>query len=105
MRSFLIFLNQYGGCMELLAKEDWGGLAQEEDICRTKRGEFNGGKNDVSIFKERVIGQGKKKMMCPPEDGWSGQKRSSLILKERKVAQEKKKSLQKFQEEGGGCET
>jgi len=38
--------------MELLAKEDWGGLAQEEDICRTKRGEFNGGKNDVSIFKE-----------------------------------------------------
>jgi hypothetical protein len=44
-------------------------------------------------------------MMCPPEDGWSGQKRSSLILKERKVAQEKKKSLQKFQEEGGGCET
>jgi hypothetical protein len=42
--------------MELLAKEDCGGLAQEEDICRTKRGEFNGGKNDVSVFKERVIG-------------------------------------------------
>ncbi len=29
--------------------------------------------------------------MCPPEDGWSGQKRSSLILKERKVAQKKRK--------------
>jgi hypothetical protein len=42
--------------MELLVKEDWEGLAQEEDICRTKRGEFKSGRNDVSIFKERVIG-------------------------------------------------
>jgi hypothetical protein len=42
--------------MELLAKEDREGLAQEEDICRNKRGEFKGGKNDVLIFKERVIG-------------------------------------------------
>jgi hypothetical protein len=39
-----------------LVKEDWEGLAQEDDIFRTKRGEFKGGKNDVSSFKERVIG-------------------------------------------------
>jgi len=34
--------------------------------------------------------------MCPPEDGWSGQKRSPLILKERKVAKKKKKKFAKI---------
>jgi hypothetical protein len=35
-------------------------------------------------------------MMCPPEDGWSGQKRSSLILKERKVAKKREKVCKNF---------
>ncbi len=105
MRSFLIFLNQYGGCMELLAKEDWEGLAQQEDICRTKKGQFKGRKNDVSIFEERVIGQETKTMVCPPEDGWSGHKRSSLVLKDRKVAKKKEKKFSKISKEGGGWET
>ncbi len=65
MRSFLICMNQYRGCTQLLVKEDWEGLAQEEDICRTKRGEFKSGRNDVSILKERVIGQEKKTMGIP----------------------------------------
>ncbi len=63
MRLCLISVNQYGGCTELLVKEDWEGLAQDEDICRTKRGEFQSGRNNVSIFKETVIGQGKKQVV------------------------------------------
>jgi hypothetical protein len=30
--------------------------SKREDICRTKKGEFKGRKNDVSIFEETVIG-------------------------------------------------
>ncbi len=63
MRLFLIHMNQHGGITQLLVKEDWESLAQEEDICRTKRGEFKSGRNDVSIFKERVIGQEKKQVV------------------------------------------
>jgi hypothetical protein len=44
-------------------------------------------------------------MVCPPEDGWSGHKRSSLILKERKVAKKKEKMFSKISKEGGGWET
>jgi hypothetical protein len=44
-------------------------------------------------------------MVCPPEDGWSGHKRSSLVLKDRKVAKKKEKKFSKISKEGGGLET